>query len=81
MVSYLRRTTYWSLADLAGLALPVLLLGGALSPASASDLLPILARLLPNATLQRLEGVGHMAPVTHPHRVDPLIVQWLDGQA
>ena len=71
----------WSLADLAGLALPVLLLGGALSPASASDLLPILARLLPNATLQRLEGVGHMAPVTHPHRVDPLIVQWLDGQA
>ena len=61
--------------------MPVLLLGGALSPASASDLLPILLRLLPHATLQRLAGVGQMAPVRHPPQVDPLIMQWLDGQA
>ena len=71
----------WTDFGLARMTMPVLLLGGALSPASASDLLPILARLLPNATVQRLEAVGHMAPVTHPHRVNPLIVQWLDGQA
>lgn len=61
--------------------MPVLLLGGALSPASASDLLPILVWLLPHATVQPLKAVGHMAPVTHLHRVDPLIMQWLDGQA
>lgn len=70
----------WQQAELAGLALPVLLLGGSTSPASAADLLPILARLLPQATLQHLDGAGHMAPVTHPGRVDPLIVQWLSAR-
>lgn len=71
----------WTGAGLARLTMPVLLLGGALSPASTSGLLPNLVRLLPYATVQRLEAVGHMAPVTHPHRVDPLIMQGLDGQA
>lgn len=67
----------WSLAELASLQLPVLLLGGARSPASAADLLPLLARTLPQARLQVLPGLGHMAPVTHPDTVNPLIARFL----
>jgi pimeloyl-ACP methyl ester carboxylesterase len=70
----------WALAELAALRLPVLLLGGAASPASASDLLPMLAAGLPNARLQLLPGLGHMAPVTHPDTVNPLIVRFLQAQ-
>ncbi len=67
----------WSLAELAALRLPVLLLGGSASPASAADLLPILTRALPRARLERLPGLGHMAPVTHPQAVNPLIAAFL----
>jgi pimeloyl-ACP methyl ester carboxylesterase len=67
----------WSLAELSGLRQPVLLLGGAASPASAADLLPLLARTLPQARLQILPGLGHMAPVTHPDTVNPLITSFL----
>ena len=56
-----------------------LLLGGAASPASAADLLPLLAASLPNARLQVLPGLGHMAPVTHPDTVNPLIAHFLQG--
>jgi pimeloyl-ACP methyl ester carboxylesterase len=69
----------WSLADLAALHLPVLLLGGAESPASAADLLPILAGVLPQGQLQWLPGLGHMGPVTHPDTVNPLIARFLQG--
>jgi pimeloyl-ACP methyl ester carboxylesterase len=69
----------WSLAGLSGLRLPVLLLGGAASPASAADLLPLLEATLPNARLQVLPGLGHMAPVTHPDTVNPLVAGFLQG--
>jgi pimeloyl-ACP methyl ester carboxylesterase len=70
----------WSLAELAALRLPVLLLGGAASPASAAELLPMLAAGLPNARLELLPGLGHMAPVTHPDTVNPLIARFLQAQ-
>jgi pimeloyl-ACP methyl ester carboxylesterase len=69
----------WSLAELSTLHLPVLLLGGAASPASAADLLPLLARTLPRVTLQVLPGLGHMAPVTDPDTVNPLIARFLQA--
>ena len=50
------------------------------SPASARDLLPILAPRLPQVRVQVLPGLGHMAPVTHPERVNPLIVDFLQRQ-
>ena len=67
----------WSADGLARLSMPVLLLGGDRSPASAGDLLPLLVSLLPKAQLQVLPGLGHMAPVSHPDRVNPLIVDFL----
>lgn len=71
----------WQLAELAGLALPVLLLGGEASPASARDLLSLLAGALLQARLQVLPGLGHMAPVTNPQAVNPLIADFLHCQA
>lgn len=71
--------TWW--ANLARLDMPVLLLGGADSPASALDLLPLLAAALPQATLQVLPGLGHMAPVTQSQAVNPLIEAFLRQQA
>lgn len=71
----------WPLPALAALPMPVLLLGGALSPASAHDVLPILAAAMPQARLHVLPGLGHMAPVTHPQVVNPLISAFLRSLA
>lgn len=71
----------WSLAELARLSMPVLLLGGATSPASARDLLPLLAGALSDATLTVLPGLGHMAPVTPPGVANPLTVDFLHARS
>lgn len=55
-------------------------LRGDQSPPSASDLLPILASWLPQVTTQELPGLGHMAPVTPPERVNSLIVDFYQRQ-
>jgi pimeloyl-ACP methyl ester carboxylesterase len=39
----------------------------------------LLTRVLPRVRVQRIEGVGHMAPVTHPERVNPLIERFLEA--
>jgi pimeloyl-ACP methyl ester carboxylesterase len=70
----------WSLVEIAALRTPVLLLGGEASPASAANLLPVLERTLPQARVQWLPGLGHMAPVTHPDAVNPLIASFLAGR-
>lgn len=60
----------WQLADLAGLALPVLLLGGEVSPTSAHDLLPLLAGALPQAAAGPARpgshGASHEPPGCEP---------------
>ena len=71
----------WSLADLAGLSVPTLLLGGEISPASARDLLPLLAGALAQAELRVLPDLGHMAPAIQPQAVNPLIAGFLHSQA
>ena len=71
----------WDPAALARLPMPVLLLGGEQTPASAGDLLPLLASMLPRAQLQLLPGLGHMAPVTHPDQVNRRITDFLAAQA
>lgn len=45
----------------------------AASPASAADLLTLVAASFPHARLQQLPRLGHMAPVTDPDTVNSLI--------
>ena len=67
------------LAAFAALDMPVLYLTGKKSPASSRGVARVLTRALPRVELVELEGVGHMAPVTHPDLVNGVIAGFLDG--
>jgi pimeloyl-ACP methyl ester carboxylesterase len=62
---------------LAELDVPALLMVGSSSPLSSRAVARRLARLLPQAQLVELEGLGHMGPVTHPERVNEVIAGFL----
>jgi pimeloyl-ACP methyl ester carboxylesterase len=68
------------LAAFAQLRIPILYLVGARSRASARGVARLLTRTLPQATVGELEGVGHMAPVTHPELVNARIEAFLGEQ-
>jgi pimeloyl-ACP methyl ester carboxylesterase len=60
------------------LDVPVLLMVGTRSPLSSRAVARRLADGLPRVEVVELEGLGHMAPVTHPERVNPLIDRFLE---
>lgn len=60
-------------ASMAGLRMPLRLLAGTRSPASAQRICERLAEIGANATLRYLPGAGHLAPLNEPERV----LQWL----
>ena len=68
-----------SLAAFADLDVPVLYLTASESPASVRGVARLLTKVLPRVTAIEVEGVGHMAPVTHPDRINALIERYLDG--
>jgi pimeloyl-ACP methyl ester carboxylesterase len=63
----------------AELDVPVLYLTASASPASGRGVARLLTKVLPRVTAVEIDGVGHMAPVTHPDRVNALIERHLDG--
>jgi pimeloyl-ACP methyl ester carboxylesterase len=67
------------LSTFAELDVPVLYLTGSESPASVQGVARLLTKVLPRVTAIEVEGVGHMAPVTHPDRINALIERHLDG--
>jgi len=69
------------LAAFAVLDMPVLYMTGAKSPASSRGVARILRRVLPRVDLVELDGVGHMAPVTHPDLVNGFIARFLERLA
>ena len=68
-----------TLADLAVLTMPALVLSGQHSPASTRSLATRLAAALPNARALQTRG-GHMGPITHGDAVNPTIAAFLRGQ-
>ena len=66
------------LQALAALQVPVLLMVGSESPASARGVARLLAHGLPNVAVQAFPGLGHMGPVTHPAVVDEAIAEFLE---
>ena len=60
----------------ARLEIPVLLLTGKRSPRSSRAVAELLARTLPRVEVVEIDG-GHMAPVTHPERVNGAIARFL----
>jgi pimeloyl-ACP methyl ester carboxylesterase len=63
----------------AALDMPTLLMTGSASAASARAVARLLTCMLPRVRDEDLDGVGHMGPVTHPDRVNPLVERFLDA--
>ena len=59
------------------LTMPVLLMVGKNSPASARAVARLLSQALPRVETLELEGLGHMGPVTHPEVVNQAIENFL----
>ncbi|MFT7772450.1 alpha/beta fold hydrolase [Roseateles sp.] len=72
-------TARWDDRQLGLLHMPVRLICGTATRASARRVAQRLAGQLPQATLQMLEGAGHMAPITEAARVNALVQQSLAG--
>ncbi|SFU70017.1 alpha/beta fold hydrolase [Pseudoduganella namucuonensis] len=68
-----------TLADMAELDMPALVLSGLASPLSTRRVAERLAAALPNAAAVATRG-GHMAPLTHAAIVNPLIASFLVGE-
>ncbi len=63
---------------LAALDIPVLLLCGEDSPLSSLSVARVLQDTLPQVTVARQAGLGHMGPITHAEAVIRQIVEFLD---
>ena len=66
---------------LENLAIPVLLMEGARSPALVAAVHDVLAARLPNVKRHIFEGAGHMGPITHPEDVGDVISGFLSQSA
>jgi len=63
------------------LDMPVLYLVGTESPASSLDVARLLISVLPSVEVVKLDGLGHMGPVTHPRIVNARIAGFLEVEA
>ena len=70
-----------ALQDFASLALPTLVVQGTRSPRPTRRICELLVQVLPDAELERLDGAGHMAPLTHADAVNRLIERFLVASA
>lgn len=59
------------------LDVPVLYMAGEHSPIPGKGVARLLTSALPKVEYVELEGLGHMAPLTQPARVNPLIEEFL----
>lgn len=65
------------LEALRAISAPTLLLTGAASTAAARAVARLVACVLPQVEVQELAGAAHMAPVSEPQRLNPLIERFL----
>jgi pimeloyl-ACP methyl ester carboxylesterase len=59
--------------DLAAVSCPTLVIEGSDSPAVSRRLSELVAGAVPRASRRIVPGAGHLAPLTDPHVVDPMI--------
>ena len=63
----------WLLSEAAQISCPTLAIMGMQSVPLAQRVTEMLAETIPGARLNLIAGAGHMAPLTDPHIVDPLL--------
>jgi pimeloyl-ACP methyl ester carboxylesterase len=59
--------------------IPALFLTGTESREPARAVTRLLISVLPRVSVEEIEGVGHMAPVTHPERINTTIDRFLEA--
>lgn len=69
----------WTADELRSLDIPCLLMTGTASTAAARRALRLLQELLPRSAVTEFDGLGHLGPITHPARVDPVIESFVTG--
>jgi pimeloyl-ACP methyl ester carboxylesterase len=70
-----------ALDDFAAMTLPTLIVQGTTSPRPTRRICELLAGVLPDAQLMKVEGAGHMAPLTHRDAVNGLIAAHLHSNS
>lgn len=70
-----------TLLDLSSIQVPVLYMTGGQSPSSSRGVARVLTATLAQVEVVELEDLGHMAPVSHPQRVNPHIAEFLGSHA
>jgi pimeloyl-ACP methyl ester carboxylesterase len=58
---------------LSALRMPIQLIAGSRTTPAAKAVVDVLRSLWPGTSYAEIEGAGHMAPVTHPERVNEVI--------
>jgi pimeloyl-ACP methyl ester carboxylesterase len=69
----------WRAEELARLDVPTLAIMGLESPGPSMRVTELIAEALPRAVLGMVPAAGHLAPLTDPHLVDPMIAAHLLG--
>ena len=69
-----------TLTSLESLHIPTLCLYGEKSPRSTRVISQMLSRVLPDAELRSMRGMGHMGPITHRETVNDQIEAFIRGQ-
>ena len=69
------------LSHLGDLRMPVRLLCGTATTAAAKRICELTARQLEDVRLVRLVGIGHMAPLSDPDRVNPMLIDYILPQS
>jgi pimeloyl-ACP methyl ester carboxylesterase len=68
-----------ALKTFGAISTPTCLLTGTSSRVPARSIVRLLAKTLPQMRVEEIEGAGHMAPVTNPEQVNPLIETFLEA--
>lgn len=72
-------TSTLTVEALQSLQIPTLFLTGTTSPSAARESAQIAADAMPQARLERVEGAGHMAPLTHGSIVNSAVLAFFDA--
>ena len=73
-----------ALEEYGAIACPTLVVRANRTTLAASRVVDLILPVLPNVEYGEIEGAGHMSPVTHPDRVNPVLERFLakhDGGA
>ena len=74
---FMQPTDLPALEDYRAIACPVLVVRAKRTTLAAARVVDLILPVLPDVEFAEIEGAGHMSPVTHPDRVNPVLERFL----